>query len=358
MPGWVRVLPILETPQGGDNILSGLGLFTGRVNPRATALLWRPGEHSLVDDVKIMGGGGTPTADGKPLGTLYGEAAAIRSPTSGGTRNIRASGSPMAAAAPSPMCGAPTPSRRRASTSPTPARRAMSTRCRSSIMSATRFVLDNVQNWEFLAPQTEQEVGEDPDAVSLEIRNSRNILFANYHGYRVTRTCSARSAVKLFNSTDIRFRNVHVNAESGFASCDDNGCGTFLRASKFPFENAIEDMIALWRSASASSRRSTSAPADRAIAAPAPRAARSQTGGWFLVDLRRRGRCPGRALFHRPRFQRIYRWTAGKGLEVVRDHALDPVNLAVDASGNLLVLSSFGPKVRSIRFDPAGPPTN
>ncbi len=50
------------------------------------------------------------------------------------------------------------------------------------------FVLDNVENWEFLAPQTEQEVGDGPDAVSLEVRNSRNILFANYHGYRVTRS--------------------------------------------------------------------------------------------------------------------------------------------------------------------------
>jgi hypothetical protein len=62
------VTPILETPKGGDNILSGIGLFTGRINPRASALLWRSGETSQVTDVKIMGGGGTPTMDGKPLG--------------------------------------------------------------------------------------------------------------------------------------------------------------------------------------------------------------------------------------------------------------------------------------------------
>jgi hypothetical protein len=104
------------------------------------------------------------------------------------------------------------------------------------------FVLDNVQNWEFLAPQTEQEVGDGPDAVSLEVRNSRNILFANYHGYRVTRSYHpAETAVKLFNSSDIRFRNVHINAESGVALCGASGCGTYLRASKYPFENAIQD---------------------------------------------------------------------------------------------------------------------
>ena len=35
---------------------------------------------------------------------------------------------------------------------------------------------------------------------------------------------------------------MHVNAESGYATCDNNGCGTFLRLSKFPYENAIEDV--------------------------------------------------------------------------------------------------------------------
>ncbi|HWT50607.1 MAG TPA: glycosyl hydrolase family 28-related protein, partial [Caulobacter sp.] len=47
------VAPIIETPRGGDNIVSGIGLFTGRINPRASALLWRSGANSLVTDVKI-----------------------------------------------------------------------------------------------------------------------------------------------------------------------------------------------------------------------------------------------------------------------------------------------------------------
>ncbi|MEX7175254.1 hypothetical protein AB2D02_32670, partial [Pseudomonas aeruginosa] len=68
-------------------------------------------------------------------------------------------------------------------------------------------VLDNVENWEFLAPQTEQEVRDGVDAISTEIRNSRNILFANYHSYRVTRSIKPMdAAVKLYNSGDIRFR--------------------------------------------------------------------------------------------------------------------------------------------------------
>ena len=97
--------------------------------------------------------------------------------------------------------------------------------------------------WELLAPQTEEEGGESQDAVSLEIRDSRNILVANYHSYRVTRSLKpAPAAVKLYNSESIRFRNVHVNAESGLGFCDENGCATYLRASKYPYENTIQDV--------------------------------------------------------------------------------------------------------------------
>ena len=42
--------------------------------------------------------------------------------------------------------------------------------------------------------------------------------------------------------------------------------------------------------------------------------------------------------------QRIYSWSEKEGLGIERDNALDPVNLAFDKSGNLLVLSSAGPE--------------
>ena len=45
--------PLIESARGGDAIVSGLGLFTGGINPRATALKWMAGAGSLVDDVKI-----------------------------------------------------------------------------------------------------------------------------------------------------------------------------------------------------------------------------------------------------------------------------------------------------------------
>ncbi|MGF7148608.1 sugar lactone lactonase YvrE [Sphingomonas zeicaulis] len=354
--GLGAVLPILETPRGGDNILSGLGLFTGRINPRAAALLWRSGETSLVEDVKIMGGGGTPTADGKSLGSL---SARSGDPVSDGRWDaqypsiwVTDGGGGTFADVWSPNTFAQAGFYVTDTSTPGHV-------YEMSVEHHARneFVLDNVQNWEFLAPQTEQEVGDGPNAISLEIRNSRNLLFANYHAYRVTRSYApAESAVKLVNSSDIRFRNVHVNAESGYATCDDEGCGTFLRASKYPFDNAIEDVS---RKLFVREREFASldiGAADRRIAQPSASSAKVsklEDGFWSIsgaaVDAK------GALYFIDRRFQRIHRWSESKGLETVRDHALDPVNLAVDASGHLLVLSSLGAKGGVYSFDPTAP---
>ena len=347
------VKPILETPKGGDNIVSGIGLFTGRVNPRASALLWRSGENSLVTDVKIMGGGGTPTSDGKPLGAAQarsGDPVAdgrwdAQYPsiwvTDGGGGTFANVWSPNTfASAGFYISDTKTPGRI----------------YEVSVEHHVRneFVLDNVENWEFLAPQTEQEVGDGPDAVSLEVRNSKNILFANYHGYRVTRSYHpAETAVKLYNSSDIRFRNVHINAESGVALCDKIGCGTYLRASKYPFDNAIQD-----KTRKLEVREREFAVLDVKDAPPPAVAAGPKVekleGGFWSISGATTG-ADGALYFIERRFQRIHRWTKAKGLEVVRDHSLDPVNLAMDRSGKLLVVSSYGPQASVYSIDPNGP---
>ncbi|WP_429275606.1 glycosyl hydrolase family 28-related protein [Novosphingobium gossypii] len=355
--GLGTVVPILETPRGGDNVLSGLGLFTGRVNPRAGALVWRSGENSLVEDVKIMGGGGTPTADGRPLGALTARSGDPVSDgrwdaqypsiwvTDGGGGTFADVWSPNTfAQAGLVVTNTSTPGH--------VYEMSVEHHARNEI------VLDNVRNWEFLAPQTEQEVGDGPNAVSLEIRNSSNLLFANYHAYRVTRSYApAKSAARLFNSGDIRFRNVHVNAESGYASCDDQGCGTFLRASKYPFDNAIEDVTNGLLVREREFARLDVGPVGGTPPAPPPPAGpavvKVADGFWSISGATTDA--AGALYFVDRRFQRIHRWTEAKGLEVVRDHALDPVNLAVDGSGRLLVLSSLGAKGSVYSIDPNDP---
>jgi sugar lactone lactonase YvrE len=53
--------------------------------------------------------------------------------------------------------------------------------------------------------------------------------------------------------------------------------------------------------------------------------------------------------------QRIYGWSAAEGLTVERDNALDPVNLAFDKAGDLLVVSSEGTEGTVYSFRPGSP---
>jgi sugar lactone lactonase YvrE len=220
--------------------------------------------------------------------------------------------------------------------------------------------LDGVENWDFNAPQTEEEAQTSPEAVSFEIRDSKNITIANYHGYRVTRSHAPfPAAVRLYNSSDIRFRNVRVNAESGYGICDDNGCGTFLRVSKFPYENAVQNMTHHLEVRErefavldvAPRPAAPPAPAAPAVLAPGAKLEKIEDGFYSTsgagVD------ATGTLYFIDHHQHRIFSWSQARGLSVVRDAPLDPVNLAVDRSGALLVLSSEGPegRVYSLRPD-------
>jgi hypothetical protein len=333
---------LIESARGGSAILSGLGIYTGGQNPRAAGVVWRAGAGSLIDDVKFQGGHGTNlfdgtrvdpynanhTADPDPLKRWDGQYPSLWvKDGGGGTFN-----------------GVWTPD--------TYAQAGLyvsdtSTPGHVYQMSAehhrrAEIVLDGVSNWEFLAPQTEEEAGESRDAVSLEVRNSHDILFANYHGYRVTRSLQAvPAAIRLYGSTDIHFRNVHVNAESGFATCSDEGCGTYLRASKFPYENAIQDVTrglqVREREFAVLDVTDAAAPSEAPPIAPVRKLADGfYSAGGGAVD------AAGKLFFVDRFFQRIHGWSAREGLSIVADAPLDPVNLAVDAAGELIVLSSEG----------------
>ncbi|MGA1797279.1 glycosyl hydrolase family 28-related protein [Sphingomonas sp. 4RDLI-65] len=346
---------LIESAKGGAAIVSGLGLSTGGKNPRATALLWRAGERSLVDDVKFQGGHGTFLADGSRFDPYNATHTADVDPakrwdgqyaslwvTDGGGGTFNGLWTPNTYA----QSGLHVSN--------------TSTRGYVYQMSAehhrrAEIVLDTVRNWQFLAPQTEEEAGESRAAVALEVRNSRNILFANLHAYRVTRSLEpAPAAVTLYGSTDIRFRNVHVNAESGFSTCDANGCGTYLRASKYPYENAILDVTrgTAMREREFAVLDVTDAPGPTAAAPLAP--VKAVADGFYslgggAVDSK------GKLYFVDRQFHRIHGWSKKDGLSIVADAPLDPVNLAIDTSDNLIVLSSAGPAASVYMLRPDAP---
>src|SRR6185312_13516847 len=51
-------IPLVESAKGGDAIISGIGIDTGNVAPRAAGIVWMAGPHSMLDDVNFAAGHG------------------------------------------------------------------------------------------------------------------------------------------------------------------------------------------------------------------------------------------------------------------------------------------------------------
>ena len=191
----------------------------------------------------------------------------------------------------------------------------------------------NAAHWRFYALQTEEERGESGFALPIEIDSSHDITFANYHSYRVISSYQPFPwAVKVSNSRDIRFRNFH---------CDSN--------SKVSFDNAIYDQthdIELrqrefaWLNLSDKVTRSKPAAASPVVADGAK--VEKLVDGFFNISGGQIG-SHGDFYFVDSHWQRIYRWdSSSRQLSTVSDYPLEPVNLVVDKAGNLMVISYAG----------------
>ncbi len=196
---------LVQSAEGGDAIVSGVGLFTGGINPRATALLWSAGENSLVDDVRFEGGHGGPalatgvrangynanhSGDADPARRWDGQYPSLWVRGGGGTFSGIWSPNTYASAG------------LYVSDTNIPGhvyQISVEHHVRNEI------VLNRVSNWELLAPQTEEEYRRGQGCCISRNPAIPDILIANYHGYRVTRTIRpAPAAVRLYNVRDIK----------------------------------------------------------------------------------------------------------------------------------------------------------
>ncbi|HVN92348.1 MAG TPA: glycosyl hydrolase family 28-related protein [Terracidiphilus sp.] len=348
--------PVISSPAGGSNIISGFGVYTGGTNPRACGVLWQSGESSLIDDVRFLGGHGTGfnpynnnhTADSALNKRWDGQYPSLWVANGGGGVFADIWTPDTFAQAGFYVSNTKTPGHVYELSNEHHVR--------------NEIIFDHVENWDVNAPQTEEEAGESPESLSLEFKWSHNITIANYHGYRVTRSRAPfAAAVRLYHSSDIHFRNVHVNAESGYPICDENGCGTFLRVSKFPYENAIQDVThnleVREREFAVLDVPENPTPAEpvdaSAVLAPGAKVEKLADGFFSIsgaaVD------AGGKLYFVDHHRQNIYGWSSSEGLTIERDNPLDPVNLAFDKAGDLLVVSSAGPEGTVYSFHPGSP---
>jgi sugar lactone lactonase YvrE len=348
--------PLLFAPSGGASIVSGLGIFTGGLNSRAAGLLWSSGKDSLVNDVRFLGGHGTNAPSGAridPYNNTHTADPDLHKPWDAQYPSLWIDGGGGS------FVNIWTPD--------TYAQAGMLV----SNTSVPGFVyelssehhvraeikLDHVANWELYALQTEEESGESQNASSLEIDNSKNITIANYHAYRVTHMEHPFPyAARVADSTGIRFRNVHVDANSSIGLCNSTGvCRQAVRSDKVPFENAIvEDTLHLQIRDREFAYLDLSD--DKPLKSMPSRTKVEQLSTGFYNISGAAVDKTGELYFVDNHFQRIYKWSAEeRRAVVVSDAPLDPVNLVFDASGNLVVLSSGGATLTAYAFRPDDP---
>ena len=324
---------LIEAPKGGSNIVMGIGLYTSGNNRRAVAALWKAGSGSTMNDVRFLGGHGTPLPDGSRENPYNPSHTADPGPdrqwdsqypslwvTDGGGGTFLDVWTPSTFAQ-AGMMVSDTETEGRA--------------YQISIEHHVRneLIMRNAAHWRFYALQTEEERGESGFALPIEIGSSRDITFANFHSYRVISSFQPfRWAVKVAGSRDIRFRNFH---------CDSN--------SKASFDSSIYDQdhdVELRQHEFAGLDLSGDAPRPKPFkhSPVAARGAKMEklAGGFFNISGGAVGP-RGDFYFVDAHWQRIYRWnSSARQLSIVGDYPLQPVNLAVDEAENLMVISYEG----------------
>jgi sugar lactone lactonase YvrE/polygalacturonase len=326
--------PLLEAPQGGTNIVTGIGLYTGAINSRAVGAMWMAAADSLVDDVRFLGGHGTNNPDGtrsNPYNNTHtadpdlhrrwdGQYPSLWVTNGGGGTFANIWTPDTFAQAGLYVSDTETPGHVYELSSEHHVRNEVK--------------LNHVSNWELFALQTEEERGEGPFALPLEIEHSKNILIANYHSYRVVSMYQPFPyAVRIAHSQNIRFRNLHVYSDSKAAF--DNSVFDQSHNAEIRFREIGSLTLSGGDERARLSSHTSPVVADGANV-------EKLTGGFFnisggAVD------AAGRLYFVDAHWQRIYRWSPeAHDLDMIRDNPLDPVNLAFDKAGNLMVISYGG----------------
>ncbi len=324
---------LLEAPKGGHNIVTGMGLFTGGINDRAVGALWMAGADSLMDDVRFLGGHGTNDAEGRRMNPYNSTHTGDPNPryrwdaqypslwiTNGGGGTFADIWTPDTFAEAGLLI----------SDTSTPGF-VYELSCEHHVRNEIK--LDGAANWELDALQTEEERGESPDALPIEIDRSKNITLANYHGYRVISSYAPFPyAVKVSESAGIHIRNMHVDSNSK-VSFDNSVFDATQHAEVRAREFALLDMTG---------EATSAAPAVASeVLAPGAKVEKLADGFFSIsggaVDAK------GDLYFVDTHWQRIYRWNADtREAEVIASDPLEPENLAFDKAGELLVVSRSG----------------
>ena len=324
--------PLVETPRGGTNIITGLGLSTGEYNYRAVACKWLAGEKSMLNDVKFVGGhGGMKRGPYIPWGG-YGDQsrkpAPVQGPdpawdtqywslwiTNGGGgifKNIWTASS----YANSGIFVSHTST----------AGKIYAMSVEHHVRNEVRF--SKVSNWKIYALQLEEESREGIYCQPMEISNCENLVFANLYMFRVIRFKTPYPySVRTWDCRNIEFMNIHNYSQIKFTT--DNPLYD-VNTNK---EIRPVELARLYLSGKEPRNYYASSESVKTLA-----------GGFEFAE----GICSdskGNIYFSEQRLKRIYKWSAEtNSLDLLADYPWEPLSLGCDSKDNLLVVFKYNPQ--------------
>jgi hypothetical protein len=345
--GFGQPKALLESYNGGDNILNGLGINTGGYNYRAVGVKWISGALSYINDVKFVGGHGgmskplppaqnstTPSSQNR---NAYRNDSRISSPTNpityqgmdmawdnqywslwitnggGGTFKDIWTASTYASHG-LYVSNTSTPS----------AIYAMS--LEHHVRNEARF--KNVANWKILCFQLEEESREGTECQPIEMDNCRDIMFANLYMFRVIRINEPYPfSIRLWeNCRNIEFINLHNYSQIKYTT--DN-----------PLYDVNKDIeVRPWEL----QRLYVTGNEPRALPLKdnVGLVQRLAKGFEFAEGITRDSK--GNIYFSEQRFRRIYRWSVETNtVTLLTDFPWEPLSLGMDEDDNLLVVVRY-----------------
>lgn len=328
---------LLETPKGGTNIVTGIGLDAGGSNPRAVACKWMAGATSYMNDVKFIGGHGSMNRDGSRSPTYNANRTGDGNPdrrwdsqywslwiTDGGGgifKNIWTA-SPYAAAG-----------LYVSNTATKGIIYAMSSE--HHVRNEVKF--KNISNWRFYALQLEEEVGESWNCLPVEIESSSNLLFANLYLFRVIWLINPYPyAIKTWQSKNLEFLNVHNFTQVKYT----------IDNTLYDVENQTE--VRPWQIARLYISGDPLMKPDDKMPMVASGRLKKLAGGFEFAD----AICSdskGNIYFSDSRWMRIYKWSVEtRELKPVTDMPWKPLSLGVDKNDHLLIVTEYTPLKGSV----------
>ncbi|HLI75942.1 MAG TPA: glycosyl hydrolase family 28-related protein [Acidobacteriaceae bacterium] len=205
--GQGNAVPLVITPKGGTNILSGLGISAGDAAPQAAGVLWQSGATSFMDDVNFPRGRGhlvpslAPKMQQPPSSARTQDNRNTQFPSlwvrDGGGGIFRDIWTPDTMA----RAGL------RVENTDTPSV-VYQLSCEHHMANEVQFL--HASHWRVYALQTEEEKPDGAEAVALELDHAHDITFANQTEYRVSRNVMPKLAGTVARgSSDIRWENLH-----------------------------------------------------------------------------------------------------------------------------------------------------